>query len=156
MTTEVKFRAMTEDDVPEVRSLVERTIRTSYRGVYSEAAIEFFVRYHREDDIRRDLRERTSLVAFNKGGIVGTATLSGDMITRVFVDPERQGLGIGGRLVRMLLERARAGGLKAVHLDASLVSRAMYERMGFVLVSDRSHDLGDGDTLPYHEMMMDL
>jgi GNAT superfamily N-acetyltransferase len=156
MTVEIEHRTMTEDDVPEVRSLVERTIRTSYCGVYSEAAIEFFVRYHGEDDIRRDLREGAILVALIDRAIVGTATLSGDMLTRVFVDPERQGLGIGGRLVRALLERARTSGLKTVRLDASLVSKAVYEHMGFVLVSDRSHDLGGGDTLPYHEMIMDL
>jgi predicted N-acetyltransferase YhbS len=152
----IEYRAMTEDDVPEVRSLVERTVRTSYRGVYSGAAIEFFVRYHGIEDIKRDLLEGTSIVAVTDHGIVGTATLRGDIIARVFVEPDMQGRGVGGSLMRMLLERARIDGLAAIRLDASLVSRSAYEHLGFTLVADRSHALGDGDMLPYHKMVLRL
>jgi GNAT superfamily N-acetyltransferase len=156
MANAIGYRAMVEDDVPEVRSLVERTVRRSYRSVYGEAAIEFFVRYHGEEEIRRVLREGVSLVALRGPEIVGTATLRDGVMTRVFVDPDMQGLGIGGHLMRALIDRAREEDLKEVRLDASLVSRAVYEHMGFVLLAHRSHDLGDGDTLPYHEMVLYL
>ena len=145
-----------EDDVPEVRSLVERTVRRSYQGIYCEAAIEFFVRYHGEEEIRRDLREGVSLVALHGPEFVGTATLREGVMTRVFVEPSMQGMGIGGCLMRALIDRARKEGLKEVRLDASLVSRVVYEHMGFVLIACRSHDLGDGDTLPYYEMVLYL
>ncbi len=153
---ENEYRPMVPEDAAEVRALVERTVRESYHGVYSEAAIEFFVRYHGEDEIRRDIEQGFSIVACDGRRIVGTATLRGDSITRVFVSPERQGEGIGGRLMRVVLDRARSSGLKAVRLDASLVSRRMYEHLGFTVVADRDHDLGDGETLPYHEMALFL
>lgn len=156
MAIAIEYRTMVEDDIPEVRSLVERTVRRSYRSVYCEAAIEFFVRYHGEEEIRRDLQEGVGLVALRGPEIVGTATLRDGVMTRVFVDPSMQGLGIGGRLMRALIDRAREEGLKEVRLDASLVSRAVYEHMGFVLLAHRSHDLGNGDTLPYHEMVLYL
>ncbi|MDW5562231.1 MAG: GNAT family N-acetyltransferase [Methanomassiliicoccus sp.] len=152
----VNLRPMALSDVPEVQALVERTIRTSYHGVYSPRAIEFFIRYHGEGEIIGDLREGISLVAVQKNIIIGTATLRGDLITRVFVEPDEQGRGIGGRLMEALLEGARKNGLKAVRLDASVVSREVYEHMGFALVAERSHDLGDGDSLPYHEMVRRL
>ena len=98
---------MVLDDVADVRALVERTVRESYRGVYSEAAIEFFVRFHGEDDIRKDLERGFCIVACIDDSIVGTATLRGDLITRVFVEPEMQGNGIGGSPMRGLLDPAR-------------------------------------------------
>ncbi len=154
MVVEIEYRRMTQSDVPEVRSMVERTVRTSYRGVYSEAAIEFFIKYHGEDAIRKDLQEGSGLVAVHDSKIVGTATLRGDMIARVFVAPGMQGQGIGGRLMRVLIEQARTAGPTFLRLDASLASRAFYEHMGFIVVADRSHDLGNGDALPYHEMVL--
>lgn len=153
---EIEYRPMVLDDSAEVRSLVERTVRESYRGAYSEAAIEFFVRYHGEDEIRKDIEKGFCIVACMNGRIVGTATLRGDTVTRVFVGPELQGKGIGGHLMRMVLDRAWRSGLEAVHLDASLVSRGMYEHLGFAVVADRNHDLGDGEGLPYHEMVLRL
>ncbi len=153
---EISYRPMVPEDAAEVRALVERTVRESYRGVYSEAAIEFFVRYHGEEEIRRDAEEWFCVVACTGGRIVGTATLREDTIARVFVEPERQGEGIGGCLMRMVLDRARSSGLKAVRLDASLVSKDMYEHLGFQAVADRVHDLGDGQTLPYYEMVLRL
>ena len=106
---EVELRDMSMGDVPEVRSLIERTVRTSYRDAYSKQAIEFFVRYHGESAIRKDLRQGTCLVAHAGGGIVGTATLRGDIVTRVFVAPERQGIGIGRELIQVPARPCQSG-----------------------------------------------
>lgn len=155
MSAPFDIRPMIESDVPAVRSLVIRTIRTSYHGVYSPAAIDFFLRYHELDDIRRDL-PGVCLIALADGKLVGTAALVDGEIRRVFVEPSFQGRGIGRKLVATLIERARADGVPRLRLDASLVSRRMYRRMGFVLVAERVHDLGGGEVLPYHEMVLDL
>lgn len=153
---EIEYRPMTADDIVEVRALVESTVRTSYRGAYSQAAIEFFVQYHNENAIRNDLRKGVCIVACTGDEIVGTASLIGDLITRVFVMPRYQGNGVGGHLLRLLLARARSSDLDTLRLDASLVSRPVYEHLGFMVVADQWHDLGGGDALPYHEMVMRL
>jgi predicted N-acetyltransferase YhbS len=153
---EIEVRAMGTGDVPDVRSLIERTVRASYRDAYSERAIEFFIHYHGENAIMKDLRHSTCLVALVRGEIVGTATLRGESIIRVFVEPEWQGTGIGRELIGSLLDQARASGSELVKLDASLVSRTFYERLGFLVVADRSHDLGNGHVLPYLKMMLRL
>jgi GNAT superfamily N-acetyltransferase len=154
--SEVIYRPMGSGDVPVVRALVERTIRTSYREVYSSVAIEFFVHYHSEEDITTDALDGAALVAVVNGEVVGTAALRGAELRRVFVEPSFQGQGIGTAMTAALLHRAWVEGIVQVRLDASLVSRVMYERMGFVAVANRSHDLGGGDSLPYCEMILDL
>jgi GNAT superfamily N-acetyltransferase len=154
--TSIGYRVMYTGDVPAVRDLVERTVRTSFRGVYSPRAIEFFVRYHCLEDITADARTGVAMVAILDGEVVGTAALRGAKLRRVFVEPALQGRGIGTAMVVAMLHLARDKGIGQTRLDASMVSRKMYERIGFIVAAVDSHDLGDGDSLPYYQMVKDL
>ena len=51
------------------------------------------------------------------------------------VSPDRQGIGIGSKMVQGAIELARAKGMKAIRLDAlstNSPAHKMYERLGFV------------------------
>lgn len=67
------------------------------------------------------------------GAVVGYAHVEGGMIDAVAVAPERQGEGIGGRLVACVVDRI----LEAGHREARLYcvvgnpARRLYERLGF-------------------------
>jgi GNAT superfamily N-acetyltransferase len=150
------YRRMDSEDVEGVRELVCRTMDVSYRGVYSPRAIAFFKDYHSAENIERDARSGTTLVAFLDGALTGTGTLVDGEIKRVFVDPERQGRGIGRGLMERLIEQARAEGRSTATLDASLDSRGVYEHLGFRSVREGRHDLGDGLFLDYTAMALDL
>jgi GNAT superfamily N-acetyltransferase len=154
--TAMFVRRMEERDILDVRELVCRTIDVSYRGAYSAQAIAFFKAYHSADNISKDTERGHALVATAGGRIIGTGTLLDGEIKRVFVDPEMQGQGYGGALMRALIAEAKAEGLGSVSLDASLVSRGMYEHLGFRFVRDGCHDLGDGLTLDYTVMTLDI
>jgi GNAT superfamily N-acetyltransferase len=147
---------MGPDDVDDVRVLICRTIRISYQRAYSPQAIAFFEDYHSLDNIRRDARQGTTLVAFMEKAIVGTGTLLDGEIKRVFVDPEHQGRGVGRELMMSLIAEARTQGLRSVSLDASLVSRGMYEHLGFRFLRNGRHDLGNDLVLDYYQMVLDL
>lgn len=151
-----KCRKLGRNDVNGVRALICQTIDTSYRLAYSPQAIAFFKEYHSLDNIKRDAGQGLTLVAIMDGQIVGTATLLDGEIKRVFVDPKFQGQGIGRELMLSLITEARAQGLRSVSLDASLVSRGMYERLGFRFLRDGRHDLGNGLVLDYYLMALDL
>ena len=64
--------------------------------------------------------------------ILGTGTLVGGEIKRVFVDPTFQKQGFGRRIMQQLEEAAARQGVKTVKLDASLPSQVFYERLGYV------------------------
>ena len=79
--------------------------------------------------------EKGRTVILDKAGrILGTGTLVDDEIKRVFVDPTFQKQGFGRRIMRQLEEAAARQGAGTVKLDASLPSKAFYDRLGYVTV----------------------
>ena len=150
------IRRMDRADVTEVRDLVCRTVDISYQVAYHPDAIAFFKQYHSKSSIDQDIILGYAVVAIVEGRLVGTGTLLNGEIKRVFVDPAEQGRGHGGSIMRVLIAQAKAEGLRTVTLDASTVSRAIYEHLGFRPVRDGSHDLGGGLTLDYTQMALGL
>ena len=49
----------------------------------------------------------------------------------VYTLPEHRGRGLGERLTREVLREAQARGLKSANLNASVMGRGVYERLGF-------------------------
>ncbi|HEY6532467.1 MAG TPA: ribosomal protein S18-alanine N-acetyltransferase [Acidimicrobiales bacterium] len=83
-------------------------------------------------------QERTYLVARSGHRIVGFAgmlyVLTDGHVTTVAVDPERQGDGVGTRLMLVLMRRAVERGAEAVTLEVRPTNEpalALYRRFGF-------------------------
>jgi GNAT superfamily N-acetyltransferase len=146
------IRAFREDDLEEVRKLVLTTIELSYSGVYSTRAILFFQEYHSVENIRADASRGQTVVALENGSIIGTGTLLGNNIRRVFVLPGVQGKGLGGRIMEELEQRAAEAGLKAVELDSSTVSIDFYRRRGYTAGERDFIELEGGERLDYLPM----
>jgi GNAT superfamily N-acetyltransferase len=144
-----EFRAQ---DIDAVKELVDSTIDVSYAGVYPPAAIAFFKAHHAVEKILADGRNGCILVAEDEGRMIGTGTLVNDEVGRMFVMPECQGLGIGRDILGRLEQVAREKGLRHLRLDASLVARAFYERMGFKLVKDKARPVGNNERMEYSVM----
>ena len=85
---------MTKTDLQAVYDLVQTTIQVSYGDIYPPEAIVFF-RTTTVKKIVKDLKAGYILVADCDGQTVGTGTLSGKEVRRVFIDAEFQGHGIG-------------------------------------------------------------
>jgi GNAT superfamily N-acetyltransferase len=149
MTQSVEIREWTAADLPAVHALILRTIDACYPPVYPSRAVDFFQRHHSPEAVRRRAEQGLTLVALAGDVTVATGTLVDDEIAAVFVEPERQGEGLGAALMDELERHAVATGLKALRLDVSLVSRGFYERLGYEVVEGRSIDVGEGQSLDY-------
>ncbi|MCS6624991.1 GNAT family N-acetyltransferase [Roseibacterium beibuensis] len=74
-------------------------------------------------------------VALWDGRIVGFVDLVGNHIANLFVDPSAQGRGVGTMLIT-LVERETIGDLTLSVFTANRRARALYQRLGFEVVSD--------------------
>jgi GNAT superfamily N-acetyltransferase len=90
-----------------------------------------------------------TLVAEQDSHLIATASLDGQEITAVFVDPDRQRFGFGQLLMQDLEERARKSGIRETVLSVSLPSKKFYERLGYQIVEERCKDLGDDQSLKF-------
>jgi len=84
------------------------------------------------------LVEDTVLVDEEGGQVTGFAALHDDWLEHLYVDPDRQGRGVGSRLLAAAQE-SRPDGLRLFVFTRNAAARRFYERAGFVLVEQ-----GDG------------
>jgi GNAT superfamily N-acetyltransferase len=79
------------------------------------------------------------------GQVAGFATLEGDELRAIYVDPPAQGAGVGSALLDAAVEALRAAGHAEAFLwtfEANGLARAFYERHGWELVPGRQGRLG--------------
>jgi GNAT superfamily N-acetyltransferase len=146
------MRAFLTEDLKAVKDLIHRTIDACYPVAYPPNAIAFFKDYHSAERILKDADRGYAVVVEEDGCVVATGTIVEMHIKRVFVAPAVQGLAYGRALMTHLEEYARDEGVDMVDLNASLVSKAFYEALGYEVSEEASTDVGDGQTLDFWRM----
>ena len=86
-----------------------------------------------------------------QGEIVGTGSIRGNEICRLFILPEYQGNGYGSRLMD-LLEDMVFRQYQVIHIDASFPAESMYLKRGYRIETYEKIETESGDYLCYHTM----
>jgi GNAT superfamily N-acetyltransferase len=149
---DIRVRSFRKADLVRLKSLIGRTIDVCYVDWYCAEAVQFFKDYHTEQAILRDAAESFTIVLDRGGQILGTGTLVGDEIKRVFVDPAFQKQGWGRLLMQHLEHRAASSGIEVVKLDASLPAKAFYDKMDYVTTEKTFLAVGNGRRLDFFRM----
>ena len=152
----VTVREFREADLVRLKALIDRTIDVCYVGHYCAEAVRFFKDYHHGQAILRDAEEGYTLVVVRGDQLLGTGTLAGDEIKRVFVDPVFQKRGWGRLLMQHLEREAVSSGVEVVKLDASLPSERFYEGLGYVMVEKTFLEVENGRRLDFFRMQKAL
>lgn len=134
-----------------VAEIAEKTIRAVYPHYYPSGAVEFFLNLHDEQKIKEALAREDIYFAVVQGEIVGTGSIRGNEICRLFILPEYQAKGYGGRLMD-LLEDMVFGRYQTVHIDASFPAESMYLKRGYQIKTYEKIETEGGDYLCYHTM----
>jgi GNAT superfamily N-acetyltransferase len=150
------LRIFEDTDLFAVKSLVHRTIAVCYPGHYCMEAVRFFANYHADPAIAEDAREGCTLVLEKAGRILGTGTLLGDEIKRVFVEPGLQKHGLGRLIMQRLEAQAASLGVVTIRLDASLPAKSFYDRLGYATVERASLEVENGRRLDFFRMRKTL
>ena len=145
-----------EEDLRSIYRLIQHTIDTSYHEAYPREAIEFFKEYHSKDNILGDAATGYTVVAECNHEVLGTGTLLGNNVRRVFVSPLHQYKGIGKLIIRELERKASLDKLTTLDLEASLVSRQFWEALGFLVEREDYVLVRNDQKLSYYKMIKTL
>jgi GNAT superfamily N-acetyltransferase len=149
---DITIKKFKPSDVNAVRNLIQNTIDVCYPSHYNREAIKFFKDYHSKENILKGAKEGYTIVLERNNYIVATGTVIGDLIMRVFVDPEFQKNGFGKLVMQKLEEKALSAGISAVKLDASLPSKKFYDSLGYVTLEETFLEVENGKKLVYYKM----
>lgn len=131
--------------------IVEKTIRAVYPHYYPRGAVQFFLDLHREEKIRHVADSEEIYLAVVQGEAVGTGSIRGNEICRLFILPEHQAKGYGSRLMDLLEDRVLRQ-FPTVHVDASFPAENMYLKRGYRIKTYEKIETEGGDFLCYHTM----
>ena len=138
-------------DLGTVYDIAQSTIKAIYPHYYPAGAVEFFLAHHNREHISADIEAGRVSIAVSDGRAVGTVTVSGDSINRLFVLPDEQGNGFGGELLRFA-EAEIAKSYGTARLDSSLPAKQIYLKKGYMVIDSRTIEAG-GDFLCYDIMI---
>lgn len=120
-------------DLETVFDIVQSTIRAIYPHYYPAGAVDFFLAHHSRENISADIEAGRVSLAVSDGKAVGTVTVAGDSINRLFVLPDEQGKGFGGELLRFA-EKKVAESYGTARLDSSLPAKKIYLKKGYMVI----------------------
>jgi ribosomal protein S18 acetylase RimI-like enzyme len=161
---EVRIEPAGEADLPTVRALAESIWRVSYAGLLSPGQIEYML-----DEMyspQRLLQDWRSGVVFEwpvvEGIPVGYMATQTDPtaavlhLHKLYVLPQFQGKGLGGRLLEHALQSASQAGCRRVQLHVNKGNHraiACYRRHGFVQEASVVNDIGGGYVMDDYVMV---
>lgn len=138
-------------DLQTVKAITYRTINDIYPHYYPKGAVEFFLRHHCNDNIMADIGSGIVYLLYSGCIPVGTVTIKGNEIARLFVLPEYQGKGFGRALLDFAEEKVFAEYDKAV-LAVSFSAKAIYLKRGYKASEWHTILTENGDYLCYDVM----
>jgi len=150
------FRDYKDSDLESLDKLVSQTIKISYPAFYNQTSIKYFLGYNSLENIRKDCRKGYCVIAEENGVIIGTGSLVGTNIRRVYIDPGSQGKGIGHKIMGLLEDKAREKGLNFIEMHASLFAKRFYDTLGYISLREASVILSGGSKLNYFRMAKGL
>lgn len=136
------IRPATAADLPRLRALYAASARAAGPGAYSEAQIEAWARFASAPAFDAFVLGITTLVAERENerggemlGFGGLEARGGALgrIASLYVNAGAQRQGVGTALLVALLQEARQRDITRLTTEASVFSRPLFARHGFVL-----------------------
>ena len=142
----MRIRKIKKEDAVEVYNIIRRCLREVNSKDYPKKAITGLCNFFTPDLIIKNMGDRTMYVAVEEGNVIGTASLKGDKVFTVFVNPDYHGRGVGSKLMDKVEELARDKKYKILKVPSGLSSLDFYRHRGYKEVR-RVHSADHGDTI---------
>ena len=152
----VLIRKYSNEDLERLSFIVCATIKKSYLKFYSPEAIEYFLELHSKENMKKDIPKGFTCMLESEGKIIGTGSIVGNEIKRVFILPEYQGKGYGKKIMTIIEGAAINQGIRKVELCASLPSKDFYLALGYKIVRSTHFLVNNNKKLEYYDMEKNL
>jgi len=139
-----------------LKTLIYGTIDACYSSAYSCEAIDYFKEYNNTESILNDILKGHFLILTCGKEIIGTGTLLGSNIRRIFVKQEYQNMGLGKRIMHELEKAALEEKIMIMDLHASLTAHSFYMDLGYKIQSEEVVQIKNGKNLRYYIMVKNL
>ena len=143
------------NDLDDIIWITQTTIMAVYPKYYPAGAVEFFSKHHSDEKIKADIEAGYVYILEDEGKGVGTVTVSGNHINRLFVLPECQHKGYG-RYMMDFAEEKIAKEHKTIELDASFPAKKIYLKRGYKEIEYNTIETDNGDKLCYDVMVKEV
>ena len=147
----MELRAYTDGDARATSVIFLRAVRETATAHYSPEQIEAWAAGHGDLDSWAAARAAPQTqLAIIDGRVAGFTDLDDQgYIDMLFVDPDFGRRGVASALLAWVVALARQRGLPALTTFASLTSRPVFERHGFVITGERYFGEGAGAAKTY-------
>lgn len=140
----------------DVKNITHTTIREIYVHYYPKGAVDFFLEHHNDRAIIRDIANKNVYLCYNDENLpVGTVTINGNEINRLFVLPAYQGLGFGSELMKFA-EKIISKKYETISLSSSFPAKNIYIKYGYKPTEFHKIQCEGGDFLCYDIMKKHL
>lgn len=135
-----------------VRMMTHTTIAEVYPHYYPRGAVDFFTAHHSPERIKSDIEAGLVYLCRDAdGNAVGTVTVKGNEILRLFVLPQFRGKGFGRELLDFA-EKLVSAEHGEIVVDASFAAKAIYLKRGYRETEYHTIETPSGDFLCYDVM----
>ena len=143
----------TLNDFTMIKNIVHTTINTVYSKYYPSGAVDFFLKHHSDENIKKSIEDDEVYLFSENNTIIGTGTINGNEIDRLFILPEFQGKGFGTKALDYFeSEIFKKHG--DVTLSASFPAFEMYQKRGYMPFEYKKLLTDNGDYLCFFNMRL--
>lgn len=142
-------------DVSTTFEVYQAAIRETAAHFYGPEQVEAWAGPRDSDLSDWDARRRNAftLIAEVDDSVVGFTDLLPDgLVDMLFVHPRAGGRGVARALLTAIQREARARGIPELRTFASRSAQPVFERLGFTITAERSHNTVRGVVVPNAEM----
>ena len=142
---------MNSDDTQQASKVAVSSFKQSVAGHLSDEGVATFMSIASPESFEsRMTKDNLMFVSEDENGINGIVELKeGRHVAMLFVAPEKQGMGIGQKLIKKALKYSS---VKSVTVSASLTSVNAYKKYGFEVAGPEEEKQG----LRYRPMKIEL
>lgn len=150
------IRAYAAGDAAATRQIFVRAVQDTARAHYSPDQVAAWAADTGTPDSWHAARAAAhTQLAIRDGQVAGFTDLDDDgYVDMLFVDPDFGRQGIASALLASMIALARQRGLSVVTTFASLTSRPVFERHGFVITGERYFGEGDSAAKTYEMRLL--